>query len=442
MISLLLSFFTIKRANAAGFFYVEEVKDGRIYVFGDANNYKVFQQTGELEVRVTRVGIGPNGETVVADTEDALQMYYFKHNLPGEVIDHPAGAPAPAMQEKLPYKFSGYVFGDYYYNIDRDPNIATLPNVASPSGAKDFNAFIIRRAYFTFDDDIAKNFTARFRLEADSSSLDSKGKITVFVKDAYLRWKSAFARQDIVFGIQPTPAYEVSEGLWAYRSLEKTIMDLRGIVSSRDIGVSLKGPIDSAGKFSYWAMFGNGSGNNPEIDKFKRLYGQLEWKPNDAFTATFFQDWRALPDVPNPANASDLLNNDSYTTGWFVDYGKKDIYNLGYEGFVTKQSNGFVTGTVPAINIDDKSTFGHSFWAWYNFTPKVGVVGRYDYFDPNTRKLSPGDKRNLFIASLVLKPNKNVWIMPNVYWEGYEDIAGKSVKSSVTARLTMYWIFL
>jgi hypothetical protein len=442
MISLLLSFFTLKRADAAGFFYVEEVKDGRIYVFGDPNNYKVFQQTGELEIRVTRVGIGPNGETVIADTEDALQMYYFKHNLPGEVIDHPAGTPAPAMQEKLPYKFSGYVFGDYYYNLQRDPNIATLSNVASPSGAEDYNAFIIRRAYFTFDDDISKAFTARFRLEADSSSLDSKGKITVFVKDAYLRWKSAFAKQDIWFGIQPTPAYDLSEGLWSYRSLEKTIMDLRGIVPSRDIGAALRGPIGSSGKFTYWAMFGNGSGNNPETDKFKRLYGQVAWRPNDEFTVAFYQDWRALPDIPNPIVADSTLANDSYTTAWFVDYGKKDVYNIGYEGFYTHQNNGFTTGTAPAITIDDKKTVGHSFWAWYNFNPKVGVVGRYDRFDPNTSGLIDNDARDLIIASLVLKPHKNVWIMPNIYWEGYQDIAGQSIKSSTTARITFYWIFL
>jgi hypothetical protein len=443
MISLLFSFFAIQKADAA-FFYQEEMKDGRIYVFADMKIYADWKQTGELEKSVTRIGAGPNGETIVADSDDALQLYYFKHNLPGEVIVKAPEPPPPAMQEKLPYKFSGYMFGDYFYNTSRDPLFATAtppPNVAL-GGPEDLNGFLFRRIYLTFDDDISPDFTARFRLEADSASLDSRGKITVFVKDAYLRWKQALGRSDIWFGIHPTPAYEVSESLWAYRSLEKTIMDLRGIVSSRDIGASLRGPIDSGGKFSYWVMFGNGSGNNPETDKFKRLYGQFEWKPNDHFTATFYQDLRALPDITNPNNTAQTLSNDSYTTAWFVDYGTKDKYNIGYEGFFTRQNNGFTTGTAPAVVIDDKKTIGHSVWAWYNFNTKVGVVGRYDYFNPNNRDIAIGDKRDLFIGSLVLKPHKNVWIMPNIYWEGYEDIVGKSIKSSVTARLTLYYIFL
>jgi len=120
----------------------------------------------------------------------------------------------------------------------------------------------------------------------------------------------------------------------------------------------------------------------------------------------------------------------------------KDIYNIGYEGFLTRQDNGFTAGTAPSVLIDDKKTIGHSFWAWYNFTPKVGVVGRYDYFEPNNLNRAKGDTRNLIIGALVVKPHKNVWIMPNIYVEKYEDIAGKSFKNSVTARLTLYYIFL
>ena len=31
-------------------------------------------------------------------------------------------------------KFSGYMFGDYYYNVARDANILNLKNIASPAG--------------------------------------------------------------------------------------------------------------------------------------------------------------------------------------------------------------------------------------------------------------------------------------------------------------------
>lgn len=419
-------------------FYIEEAKDGRIYVFNNIDNYNMWKSGGEMGKSTTRVGYGPNGETVVFDGNDAINIYNYKHNLPLETF--PAAAPPPAMQEKLPYKFSGYMFGDYFYKTSADPNIALLPNVAVP-GAEDLNGFQFRRIYLTFDDTISDKFSARFRLEADQASLASNGKISVFVKDAYLQWKNVFNNHDFIFGMQPTPAYEVSEAAWAYRSLEKTIMDLRGSVPSRDIAASLKGRLGSGGKFDYWVMLGNGSGNTPETDKFKRLYFQLHWKPTEKFQATFYQDYRALPDITNPNDSAGFLSNNSYTTAWFVNYGIKDQYGLGYEGFFTKQQNGNKSGSEAPFRLGDKTTTGHSVWGWYNFNPIVGVVGRYDMYEPNTD--SNGDKRDLFIASLVLKPHKNVFIMPNLEFEKYQDLpTGASIKNSVVPRITFYYIFL
>ncbi len=333
MIFILFVAFLPRQAGAQGFSYAEETKDGRIYVFNNMKAYQDWKASGEMGKSITRIGAGPNGETIVADSIEALQLYYFKHNLPAEVVPE---TPAPAVQEKLPYKFSGYMFGDYFYNTSRDPNVSKFSNVAIQPGDEDQNAFQFRRIYFTFDDDISPKFTTRFRLEADQAALSSNGRISVFVKDAYLRWKNAFSMTDVIFGIQPTPAFEISESVWGYRSLEKTILDLRGIVSSRDIAVSLRGKLDTNGKYNYWVMAGNGSGNNPEIDKFKRAYFNFWWKPNEKFQATIYEDYRALPDIPNPNDAAQNISNSSWTTAWFAGYGLKDKYQIGYEGFFVK----------------------------------------------------------------------------------------------------------
>lgn len=420
-------------------FYVEEPKDGRIFVFYYMNRYAEWKQGGEIGASITRISYGPNGETVVFDSNEAVNMYNYKHNLPLETFKAPPAPPAP--QDKLPYKFSGYMFGDFYYNTGRDPGIALLPNVAAPFGPEDFNSFQFRRIYFTFDDQISDKFSTRFRLEADSAALSSNGKISVFVKDAYLKWADSIgAGHDFYFGMQPTPAYDISEAAWAYRSLEKTIMDLRGTVPSRDIGATLRGRLGTSGKYNYWVMVGNGSGNNPETDKFKRLYFNFWWKPSPKFQATLYQDYRALPDIADPNNAAGLISNNSYTTAWFVNYGEAGKYGLGYEGFFTKTQNGNKFGAAAPFNVADKTTTGHSFWGWYNFNPIVGVVGRYDLYEPNTD--GSGDKRDLFIASLVLKPHKNVFIMPNLYVEKYEGVGPISIKNSVTPRITFYYIFL
>ena len=91
-------------------------------------------------------------------------------------------------------KFSGYMFGDYYYNIARDASFYTTPpsNSASSSaapGAKTMQAFQIRRVYFAYDNAISDQFSTRFRLEVDQAANASNGKISVFVKDAYFKWK-------------------------------------------------------------------------------------------------------------------------------------------------------------------------------------------------------------------------------------------------------------
>lgn len=45
--------------------YYQVYKDGRIYIFDDFKTYDSFIQVGETAFRLTRIGAGPNGETVV-----------------------------------------------------------------------------------------------------------------------------------------------------------------------------------------------------------------------------------------------------------------------------------------------------------------------------------------------------------------------------------------
>jgi len=45
--------------------YYQVYKEGRIYVFDDYQTYSSFNQVGETAYRLTRIGAGPKGETVV-----------------------------------------------------------------------------------------------------------------------------------------------------------------------------------------------------------------------------------------------------------------------------------------------------------------------------------------------------------------------------------------
>jgi len=67
-----------------------------------------------------------------------------------------------------------------------------------------------------------------------------------------------------------------------------------------------------------------------------------------------------------------------------------------------------VESSAAPFTLETRTAVGHSVWGWWNFTPMIGVVGRYDYLEPNNNSAIQGDKRNFILASLVIKPHKNV----------------------------------
>jgi len=351
-------------------------------------------------------------------------------------------------------KFGGYMFSDYYYNVARDANFTSLSNSAlssnSPGGTA-LQAFQMRRVYFTYDNDISEQFTTRFRLEVDQAANASNGKIGSFVKDAYIKWKNIFSGSDLIFGIQPPPAYEVSEAAWGYRSLEKTIMDLRGIVSSRDQGISLHGKITNDGMINYWVMLANNSANSPETDKYKRYYAHVQLKPTTNLQATLYVDYKDAADVLN-SYTKNTVSNAALTTAVFLGYSEPFSYNIGIEGFLQSTSNALKDTSAKTYN--DKSAIGISVFGSFNIIPELAVVARYDNFNPSSDNNSKDPvhygtgtagnlARNYIIAGLSWKVDKNVSIIPNVLYETYEaPKGGTTPDASVTARLTLYYIFL
>ena len=320
---------------------------------------------------------------------------------------------AAYAQENNP-KFSGLMFGDYFYNAN-----------AIDSAMKDINGFNFRRIYITTDYSINDQFSTRFRME---SAISSGSNVSVFVKDAWLKWKDIFSGSDLVVGMSPTPAFDASEGAWGYRSLEKTIMDYFKIVSSRDIGIDLKGKLDENGTAKYWVKIGDGSGNKPETDKYKRYYAQLQFTPNSNFMFTLYGDYNSLPKVDNK-------DNSAFVAAGFINYKQDKAFALGIEGFIKSQQNAY---TAPdAESPETKSGFGISFWAKALLSDNIGIVGRYDTYDPNTNSAAKNDKQGLIIAAVDFKVAPKVSVMPGIEVHTLEG----ADNSDVTPRVTFYWKF-
>ena len=331
-----------------------------------------------------------------------------------------------AQENKV--KLSGLMYSDIFYNIDN-----------ADAAKKDINGFQIRRIYFTADFSISEKFDSRFRLESDQSgnSNTNGGKLGVMVKDAYLKWKGLFNGSDMIIGISPTPAFDVSESAWGYRSLEKTILDLDGIVSSRDFGIDLKGKLAGDGTVNYWLKIANNSGNAPETDKYKRYYAMLHFKLADGLQATVHVDYASKGNkLDNFDNR--LKSNNQFVGSAFIGYKQKDEFSVGAEVFMRSIQNNYSASA--ASPLQNQNSFGFSLWGWTTLSEDFRLVGRFDNYDPNKDLNSDGN--SFFMAGLDYRPAKNVSIIPNFQYVSYQakDSQGNSKKDFV-ARLTFAYSF-
>lgn len=336
-------------------------------------------------------------------------------------------------------KFSGLMFGDYFYNVARDTALSSLKNTAL-GGAKDFQAFQFRRIYFTYDYTMSERFSTRFRLEADQVSNTSAGTIGVAVKDASVRWKDVFEGSDLYFGIMPTPEIDLMEGAWGYRSVEKVLTDLRGLESSRDLGIALKGKIDGEGMFNYTALIGNGNSNKPAVSKYKRYYLDFQIKPDKSFMINVSGDYKSQAPVPDPTDPQATVANGVFTGAAFVGYRQPESFNIGAEAIIQSLQHGYLES--PGTALQNKNTLGFMVFGSVNLQSDLSLLGRYDYYDPNTNGNSKGDLRSYFIGGLSWTPDKMVSIIPNVQVETYESLPnGTTFDPAVTGRVTVYYLF-
>jgi len=322
-------------------------------------------------------------------------------------------------------KISGYMFSEFYYNAQRD-TISNLPYRVY-DGEEGLNGFQFKRIYFTYDYDISKKFTTRFRLEGTHTKQLQNSSVAVFIKDAYITWLNVFKGSSITVGIQPVLAYTATDKIWK-RYVERTIMDYNNVIDSRDFGISLNGNLDEKGKASYGVMLGNNSGIDlTDNDKYKRIYGHLAFNPISNVYMTLFSDFR-----------SQSGGRHEYTEALMVAYKKDNDVCFGVETFWDRRKN-FVDG--PNI-IDNHDRYGISVFSWKSFNDFVSIYGRFDYFNTNLITSNGSNSRNLYIAGLEFRPDQNVYISPNVAVETYQAFSnGKTIKPSVTPRISVFYSF-
>ncbi|MCI0690856.1 hypothetical protein L0337_02495 [candidate division KSB1 bacterium] len=311
-------------------------------------------------------------------------------------------------------KISGYIFGDYFYEFSH-PNAAT--------DGLNRNGFQFRRAYFTYDRDLSAKFSVRFRLEMNSPDLinsqdfGTSSTLTPYIKHAYLRWNNLIPQSKLSFGLSSTPTWNVSEEVWGYRSVEKTIMDLRRVASSADMGVALEGKLTNSGVLNYHVLAANGTGTRSETDKNKRVYVNAPIKIQGGFSVVPYFDYEGGND-----------GRDKNVLALFAGL-QKPRFHGGVEVFRKKSNKALA-------NDQDRTENGLSVFGAVIAAEKVKLFGRFDNYDPNTDVDDDGN--SLIIAGLDYAADKSVNIIPNVRIESYQ---ASGVDANTIGQVTFYFRF-
>ena len=303
-----------------------------------------------------------------------------------------------AQDVKDKVKFSGLMFGDYYYMIQNHDKTQ-----------KDMQAFEYRRIYLTTDYTIADGVWARFRLESDPTASNlSNNKLSTMVKDAFLDFKN-IGNGDVVVGLQGTWNINMAEGIFGYRPLEKTIQDLHGISASRDLGISITQKFSDVVSAGF--LLGNNSGNsgtffgqpNTSATRYKSGSLFLQFKPTNEFTILFNGQYSGAPADKN-ISIFDVI----------VNYANSN-FSIGAQGFINSVNKGATDGSTLNRN-------GISLNGWVALTPSLRFVARYDSYTPDTNTKNTtiaNSTQSLILAALDFAVRKNVHIMPNIEYTSY-----------------------
>ncbi len=448
-------------ASAQGMYYKEFKKDGRIYVFNDAKRADAFEKSGEVGTGLTRLNSGPNGETVVADSEQALDLFFFKYGI-SQVVERPK----PPVQ-KIEWR-------DGKTRITTDKAYLEISNRIQPrftqelpddsvqvagTGAKGDSkgSFRIRRAKFKLEGWFYK---PELEYELQLNWPDVTGTPSSrFLEDANIDWDLTKKKQFRVrFGQFKAPyGRQQLTSSGAQQFVDRAITDER-YNPGRETGLALWGTV-GGNKLEYRAMVSHGNGRSQSAndnDKYL-LSGRVQWQ---ALGATRMNQWASgalmtegdLGDSqgkPLLAIAGNFLKNDrkfSATTAVNDDTQWGFDYTFKYRGFASvaeytnRESKPF-TAAVAGTKFKDKGFLVQASYAFKAPGPAAywELAGRYSKLDPTD--LKSGDDRSEVGGAFNYYYNKHNMKVQADY-RSIKDDAANSGAGTTNKEFRLQWQFI
>ncbi len=368
------------------------------------------------------------------------------------------------------WSFNGQFFADYYnmlgadtvsgkgYDGPRGKNYYE-PNSNTPNGNLDntkyYQAFDMRRVQFGANYYYSKDITAKVLMEHESAyaggDVLGDNKSGFYVKEASLTFGNWIPMANVIFGQQAMNMFSVDEGLWGFRGVEKSILDLRGgtETGSNDLGIQVQGNFDKDKAFGYSVSLVNYDNSSKVEDlKNKVIAGQLTGKFMDKhIVLDITGDYVSLGTAPGISD-SDFANGKTSATNI-------DQSNSLLKAALAYDSKPITVGVVYAMhNLNGQSKAkagadvqqtGLSIFAHGQIIEKtLNAFARYDMWDPdkNANDNILGRKESFIIAGLdwVPEADANVHVDPNIEINSFtdKDHLGRSYESISALRLT-FW---
>jgi phosphate-selective porin OprO/OprP len=287
-VAALLTLGAAARAAAQGMFYAEETKDGRFYVFNIKDNWERFKASGEVGTGLTRLAVGPNGETVYADNETALELFFFKYGIK-EVVERPK---TPTQRVEWRDGKTRFTLGNNFYlemsnrvqvrySHEFPDDAIKLPGTENAGDSR--GSFRLRRVKFKLEGWFY-NRDLTYEVQTNWPGISS-ANLGQFLEDANLNWDITKGKKAFMVKLGQ---YKVPFGLQELTSSGSQQLVDRSLVSNfffrgRDTGASVWGVLGS-NKFEYRVGLFNGAGLTRSIndnDKFQ-FNARVSFQPNGA----------------------------------------------------------------------------------------------------------------------------------------------------------------
>ncbi len=299
---------------------------------------------------------------------------------------------------------AGVGYLQYAYSLTSDSAL-----VGTTGSAGHLNNFDVGRAYVNILGKFAHGVQTRITTDVDGRKAASN-QLTIRLKYAFVGWTPDKSALTFKTGLFTTPWIDYEEALYGYRMQGTTLYDRNGFFPSSDFGIGADGSWSGDAVNMQVGVFDGEGYSNAPGDAGKDVEGRVSIRLaktdlSNKVGGVRLTAYGQVGSATGGSSRSRFIGMLSYKSKMLTLAGEYGV-RQDSTGAKTPKQKGAALGAYGIVNIPNS---------------KVGLLLRYDNFDPNTDSTSAGspvvgntsiDKQSRIIAgvSYAISPNLRVML--------------------------------